>query len=96
MFGVNIYRVSGVSMQPRIPAGSFVLCMGALRTKLKPGAIYLFEHPRFGQLIKTLSNIDNAGNLWFKGENSNSVSTQEMGPIRQKRVIGKVTWVISA
>ncbi|WP_394391834.1 S24 family peptidase [Shewanella woodyi] len=96
MFGVNICRVSGVSMQPRIPAGSFVLCMGALRTKLKPGGIYLFEHPRFGQLIKTLSNVDSAGNLWFKGENSHSVTMQEMGPIRQNRVIGKVTWVISA
>ena len=97
MFGINLYRVDGISMQPRIPDGSFVLCMSAFsRTRLTLGAIYLFDHPRLGELIKTLVKIDNAGNLWFKGENDTSISSQEMGPIRSGRVIGKVTLIISA
>ncbi|WP_076409233.1 S24/S26 family peptidase [Shewanella sp. UCD-KL12] len=97
MFGINLYRVTGASMQPRIPAGSFVLCMRAYkRPTLILGAIYLFNHPKLGQLIKTLANIDSAGNLWFKGENNESISTQEIGPIKRCRVLGKVTWVISA
>ncbi|NRB24258.1 S24 family peptidase [Shewanella sp.] len=97
MFGINLYRIAGVSMQPRIPAGSFVLCMSAFyQTRLTLGSIYLFDHPRLGELIKTLIKIDSAGNLWFKGENEASISSQEMGPIRSGRVIGKVTLIIPA
>ncbi|AQS36782.1 hypothetical protein Sps_01617 [Shewanella psychrophila] len=97
MFGINLYRVAGVSMQPRIPAGSFVLCMSAFkRPSLKLGGIYLFKHPRLGELIKTLVKIDSAGNLWFKGENDTSISSQDMGPVRSSRIIGKVTLIISA
>ncbi|MEI6859627.1 MAG: hypothetical protein V5788_07600 [Shewanella sp.] len=97
MFGIHLYRVAGVSMLPRIPAGSFVLCMGTFsRSRLTLDAVYLFDHPKLGELIKTLVKIDSEGNLWFKGENNTSISSQEMGPIRSGRVIGKVALIISA
>ena len=92
MLGFSIWRISGSSMTPLIPPDSFVLTSRWLA--LKPGCQAIFDHPNFGLMIKTLVSIDNLGRYWFDGENSHSVSCQQIGPVSSEQVRGRVVKLI--
>ena len=82
-------------MSPRIPEGSYVLVNGwRSALSVKPGQIIKVRHSRYGDIIKTLDHIDDQGFLWLRGEQKSSVSLLDMGPIKDKQVIGMVWFII--
>lgn len=91
MFGFKIWKVKGHSMAPPIPQGSFVLVASFLKhLPIKAGQRLLLSHPEYGDIIKTVAVIDRNGLIWCKGENSNSISVEQLGPASKKQIIGRV------
>lgn len=91
MLGWQIAKVNGLSMSPRVPDNSFVVvCSWFNFLPIKVGQVLKFNHPKYGELIKTVSAIDKYGFLWFCGENEHSISIEEIGPVNKNQVSGKV------
>ena len=87
-----IHQVSGNSMLPRYRDGSYLLLIPLYRFWPRPaiGDALVVKHPRLGTLVKTLERCDRNGNYWLKGENPNSISSQDIGAIARSQVIGRV------
>ncbi|PAJ73206.1 hypothetical protein CJF42_17000 [Pseudoalteromonas sp. NBT06-2] len=84
-------------MSPHIPDKSYALIHTWLNIfKPKLGDILLFNHVKYGSIIKTLAHKDKQGFYWFNGENKQSVSMAEIGPISKKQIQGKVCITLSA
>jgi len=95
MFGFSVNKVAGNSMFPRLKSGSFVLLSAHFnRQALKVGDIVKLLHPRYGYIVKTLVGIDAVGRYWFKGENTDSVSINEIGPVSAAQLKSKVIFVL--
>lgn len=75
-------------MYPIIPENSYVLTL-SFNFKYSKGNILVFNHKKFGKLIKKLHKIDNKGDFWFVGNNQYSLRTEEIGPIKRDKVLGK-------
>jgi len=81
-------------MSPRIPNDSYVLVDSFWTTMfLKPNQSVLFRHREFGLIVKTIAAIDHNGFIWSKGENDQSVSIEQIGPVSKNDIIGKVVYV---
>jgi len=50
---------------------------------LRPGLIYVVNHPELGRIIKRLKEIDNRGLAILSGDNPSSTSQNLMGAIAQ-------------
>lgn len=81
-------------MLPLIPEKSFIFTV-KICSRPKAGDILIFNHLKYGKLIKKLIFIDRYSQLWFKGQNSNSLSIIDIGPINRGQVLGKVFFIIS-
>ncbi len=82
-------------MAPRLPADSFVLVMPWPRwLNLRPGMLVKVYHLRFGYLVKRLDHIDSLGYLWLRGENDQSLTMEQMGPVERDHLCGVVCWTI--
>ena len=46
-------------------------------------------------MIKSLVKIDSDGKFWFKGDQSDSVSMNDIGPVNESNIIGQVFLSIS-
>ena len=84
MLGINIFFISGDSMKPLIPKNSYVISLPVLFKRVN--SILIFKHEKYGDLIKRLISIDNDGNHWFKGENKQSISSENIGPIKKEDI----------
>lgn len=91
MLGFNLWKVTGESMSPQIPNGSFILTFNNF--PLFSGAKLVFKHASYGLIVKTLVKTDSAGLLWCQGESSASVSAEQIGPVAKSQVLGRVLWV---
>lgn len=91
MLGFNLWKVSGQSMSPQIPSGSFILTF--IRLPLFSGAKLVFRHTAYGLIVKTLIKAEKSGLLWCQGESSSSVSVEQIGPVTKSQVLGCVLWV---
>ena len=93
MLGFKIYVTQGNSMKNTTPNGSFII----LRPfwSFKPNSVFIFSHGIYGVIIKKLKFEDRYGNLWFEGDNVESISLNQIGPIEKNKVIGKVALSIS-
>tara|TARA_B110000014_G_C20011900_1_gene524678 strand:- start:192 stop:500 length:309 start_codon:yes stop_codon:yes gene_type:complete len=89
--GFKIWRVQGRSMAPVIPPKSFILANKWLTfLPIKEGQKLVLNHPRYGIIVKTVAIVDAYGLIWSKGENSESLSVEELGPIDKQNVLGRV------
>lgn len=95
MLGFYLNKVTGMSMHPRIPSGSFIISTRWLRfLLLRSGQMFYLQHPRYGCIVKTLHYIDKEkGYFWFKGESDQSLSIDELGAISKDSIIGRVICV---
>lgn len=93
MLGINIFFISGDSMQPLIPKNSYVISLPVLFKRVN--SILIFKHEKYGDLVKRLISIDDDGNHWFKGENKQSISSKKIGPIKKEDIIGRATLVFT-
>ena len=80
-------------MSPSIPGSSYVVIKSTKRFTIK--RFFVLNHPHYGKLIKKLVKIDSKNMFWFQGECPQSVSMNEIGPIKKDQVIGKVVLLIS-
>ena len=94
MLGFHICKVTGVSMSPHIPEHSYVLVGPWLKIlPLKKGSILKVNNPKYGHIIKSLVQIDRNGLFWLKGWHRSSVSIEEIGPVGETQILGKVMMV---
>ena len=76
-------------MKPIIKNNSFVLSIPFSDSNDKK-LMLIFNHCKYGRLIKRLSFIDKRGFYWFEGDNVNSLTSKQIGPIQKKDILGKV------
>tara|TARA_B100001559_G_C16328646_1_gene542284 strand:+ start:514 stop:822 length:309 start_codon:yes stop_codon:yes gene_type:complete len=93
-FNVSIFKVEGFSMFPTISDKAFVLIKTS-NLNLSPKKIFVFNHKKYGRLIKSLVKTDSNGEFWFKGNQSDSVSMSDIGPVSENNIIGQVFLSIS-
>jgi nickel-type superoxide dismutase maturation protease len=94
MFGYNIYKVNGKSMEPKIGEESFIFSI-PYKTESRKKSIFVISHKKYGLLIKKLKYIDENSNHWFVGENDDSISSEKIGPIKKSEIIGKAFLLFS-
>ncbi len=81
-------------MDPEISNNSYVISRSFVYKKNK-SQLLLFEHKKFGKLIKKLKIIDKNQKLWFQGNDKFSISTRDIGPINHSSIIGEIFISIS-
>jgi nickel-type superoxide dismutase maturation protease len=97
MLGFTFFKIKGDSMSPKIPHESYVLsCRWFATFLLGEGKRILVQHHRYGLIVKTVALVDHHGFIWVKGENAQSVSVEQLGPISANQVIGRVLRVYQA
>ena len=96
LFGLKIWKVTGHSMFPRIPQHSYVLVIHWFKfRKIKPEQTILINHPKYGRIIKKVAIVDKNDLIWCKGENSSSITVEQLGPVSKAQVIGQVIKVFA-
>lgn len=96
MLGFRFFKISGDSMSPKIPDQSYVLsCRWFATFFLAEGKKILVRHQHYGLIVKTVALVDHHGFIWVKGENNQSMSIEQLGPISQSQVVGRVLSVFS-
>nr|WP_085297573.1 S24 family peptidase [Cognaticolwellia mytili] len=96
MFGFTFFKIKGESMSPKIPNESYVLsCSWFSSFFLGEGKRILVQHHNYGLIVKTVALVDHHGFIWVKGENSQSMPVEQLGPISANQVIGRVLSVFS-
>ena len=81
-------------MAPTLTDGDFVL---AKKFKSGPinGSIAVIQHPDFGNVIKRILYVDEAGKVLISGDNPVSTSPELLGPIDLKHIKFQAFWRIS-
>ncbi len=93
---LSLYRVSGDSMRPAFCEGDFVITWQTHRLKI--GDVITVNHPRYGLIIKRISQIDRSSDLpslTLNGDNRRlSTPSDALGVVSIEQVLGKVLWHI--
>ena len=79
-------------MSPVYESGDFILLrkLSPKLSSLKLGSRLVFRHKSLGLLIKKVHSVNfNNKTVTFAGENSRSISAQDMGEIALDQIIGK-------
>ncbi len=90
---LKIIKVTGNSLSPFFLPGDYVIVRTnrSITQAVKPGATVVFEHPKYGQLIKrVLTNNPASKTLNVIGIHENSISSHKLGPIPYSDILGKV------
>tara|TARA_B100000989_G_scaffold298774_1_gene289753 strand:+ start:1290 stop:1568 length:279 start_codon:yes stop_codon:yes gene_type:complete len=84
-------------MSPEINDKSYVVVKQNRKSNWFPkiNSVLIFNHQKYGNLIKRLVVADNNGNHWFCGSPNQSLSKEEIGPIRKENIYGRVLLIIS-
>ena len=89
----RIIKIEGESMSPDYNNGDFVIVtrLPLLLNTVKINSVLVFTTQNYGILIKKISDIDRVKKKYFfKGSNKNSVTTEMIGAIDKKDIIGVV------
>lgn len=90
---LRIYKIRGNSLSPAYQDGDFVLCAGLRQPR--SGQMVVFDHARYGRLIKRIERIEPDGKLFVLGDDIDSVDSRTFGPIDPAAVRGRVVWHIA-
>jgi len=91
---ILIRRINGNSMHPTLCDGDYIIAHNYCTKKLSIGDIVIVEHPIYGEIIKRLSHIDDADNLWLTGDGTDTLSTRKMGAIPRSALTARILWHI--
>lgn len=89
----RIIKIHGESMLPEYNDGDYVITsrLPLLSGTVKVNSVMVFKSEKYGILIKKVAGINNDNNTYsFKGTNPLSLSTEEIGSIDKKNIIGSV------
>jgi hypothetical protein len=90
---LNIWRVSGDSLEPQYQNGDFVVIskVPILLRRLRPGDAVVLRHPRYGPLIKLVERLEaRQEQIYVVGLKENSVDSRLFGPLSRRDLAGKV------
>jgi len=93
MFGFSIVKTAGDSMSPAVLDGAYLLIKQ--RLQYIDGDIVYVKHPNYGNIVKRIVNGSLLTGFYIAGDNVASVSTEQMGIIKQSNIVGKVQCVIN-
>ena len=82
-------------MSPEISDGCFVLIHSWWKFLLSEKTTLCFHHDIYGQLVKIFVNKDHNGFYWFRSLNKKGLSTSEIGPVKEEKIIGRVLFKIN-
>ncbi len=77
-------------MTPKISNGCYILVHVWWKFKLSKESVLCFNHETYGLLVKVFSNKDNSGYYWFKSTNKKGINSQEIGPVKEENILGRV------
>jgi signal peptidase I len=89
----RIIKVSGESMSPEFNDGDYVLLsrLPLILGMIKINSTLVFKSAEYGILIKKVSDIDrHKGTFFFTGINKNSLTSEKIGAIPRKSILGSV------
>lgn len=82
-------------MLPTLAEGDYVIAFRWWWT-LKEGDLVIARHPLLPFLIKRIKSIDEHGDILLQGDSKESLSTEQMGTVPRKQIIGKVIYLSRA
>jgi signal peptidase I len=91
---ILLRRINGNSMHPTLCDGDYIIAHNYFLKTLSIGDIVIVDHPIYGEIIKRLSYIDNADNLWLVGDGTDTLSSQKMGAIPRSALAARMIWHI--
>jgi len=88
----RIIKVDGESMSPDFNDGDYVLIsrIPLMMRHVKLNSILVFNTAKYGILIKKVSVIDKDNRYFFTGINSLSLTTDKIGAVSEKDILGSV------
>lgn len=92
---LRIFRINGSSMLPTLSDGDYVVAI-TWWGNLKNGDLVVASHPEYPRLIKRIAMVDSDRSFTLVGDNSESLSSQQMGVFTRSRLLGKVIYCINA
>ncbi len=90
---IKIFKIKGCSLFPTLEEGDYVLVLNKFFS-LKEDDIVIFNHSKYGTLIKKIQKIVNDDKLFVIGTDFDSIDSRTFGEIDKKSVIGKVIFKI--
>ncbi|MEM8593052.1 MAG: S24/S26 family peptidase [Pseudomonadota bacterium] len=88
MLGWKLARISGGSMEPLLPDGSFALFRAVKRVKRSD--VVLVDHPEFGVIVKKVHAVSFNGRIALRGISMRSTSARQLGQVDPDRVLGRL------
>jgi hypothetical protein len=83
-------RVGGQSMSPTLEDGDFVLALAApWLGRVRCGDVVLVRHRRLGLIVKRVVHLDHSGWLKLAGDSAASCSSESMGRVQRRAVLGR-------
>ena len=86
-------KVTGKSLYPEYQEGDYVMIITFPFFPFKRGDTVIFNHPKFGRMIKVISRID-SDKIHVIGIHPGSIDSRQFGPICREDITGKVIWHI--
>ncbi len=86
---LSIIKVQGESMMPELADGDFVM-ISRLFWTLKPQDKVVVDHSTYHKVIKQIKMYEPEKGLLLEGLNDASLSTEKLGWVQPKQIIGKV------
>jgi len=91
---IQVIKVKGDSMLPELTNGDFVI-VSKFYWPLKTGHLVVANHPNYQCIIKRIVQISPLKGILLSGTNAASVTTEQMGWVSKKHVLGKVLFRIN-
>ena len=91
------FAVSGQSMAPALPEGSWVIVDRRAYGRRRPsaGEIVVAPDPRQPErlLVKRVRSLEPGDTVWLEGDNASaSTDSRAFGPIPASSIVGRVRW----
>lgn len=84
-------------MLPGYCSGDYVLVFRHKRSTFRVGDVVIVRHPRFGIIIKRISQCLDDKSLALSGDNVHaSTDSHTLGRVSMEQIAGKVIWHIAA
>lgn len=88
-------RILGDSLYPDYQEGDFVLIskIPFYLNWIRPGDVVVFNHPRYGKMIKRVLYVNPTKQEYFViGNGNHSVDSRRFGPLGANAFVGKVLY----
>ena len=94
---LQMLKVEGSSLHPDYQDGDYVLVsrLPWLFSRVHPGDVVVFDHPRLGKMIKFVQRLEQDGRaVYVIGRDADSVDSRIFGAVPRNLLLGKVIWHI--